>query len=256
MKRHQFCAAFAGAAIAFGWMPNVGAAEKTVLVVLAASSTRSVMIEMAAAFEKTHPDVVVQTSFAGSKVIAAQVQQGAAVDVVLISDTVVSDLGGTLTGVTPIDRNHTAIVVSTAAAAKIHGPADLVKSGIRLGGGTPGSVIARTGAQTVAKIAKRLGGDYAAKFAANVTTTKTDNGKLAATIEDGSVDAAILYSSDAVPGKTVLIELPESDRMYETHDAAVATASTHQGAAREYMALLASAEGAAIFRRHHHDAVH
>ncbi len=130
-----------------------------------------------------------------------------------------------------------------------------MKNGVRLGTGTPGSVIGRTGAQTVEKIAKRLGGDYAAKFAANVTTTKTDNAKLAAAIAAGAVDGAILYSSDAVAGKTVAIELPESDRMYETHDAAIAKASTHQAIARAYLALLTSADGAAIFLRHHHDPV-
>jgi molybdate transport system substrate-binding protein len=231
------------------------AADKTVVVVLAASSSRAVMDEMALAFEKTHPDVTIQTSYAGSKVIAAQIQQGAALDLVLISDTVVSDLGGALTDLTPVDKNHTAIVTSIAGAAKIHSAADLVKNGVRLGSGTPGSVIGRTGTQTVEKIAKRLGGDYAAKFAANVTTTKTDNAKLAAAVEAGAVDAAILYSSDAVAGKTVAIELPESDRMYETHDAAIAKASTHQAAARAYLALLTSADGVAIFHRHHHDPV-
>lgn len=231
------------------------AADKTVVVVLAASSSRAVMDEMALAFEKAHPDVTIHTSYAGSKVIAAQIQQGAAVDLVLISDTVVSDLGGALTDLTPVDKNHTAIVVSMAAAAKIHSAADLVKNGVRLGSGTPGSVIGRTGTQTVEKIAKRLGGDYAAKFAANVTTTKTDNAKLAATVEAGAVDAAILYSSDAVAGKSVAIELPESDRMYETHDAAIAKASTHQAGARAFLALLTSADGAAIFLRHHHDPV-
>jgi molybdate transport system substrate-binding protein len=231
------------------------AAERTVVVVLAASSTRAVMDEMARAFEKTHPDVTIQTSYAGSKVIAAQIQQGAALDLVLISDTVVNEIGGALTDLTPVDKNHTAIVVSMAAAAKIHGAADLVKNGVRLGGGTPGSVIGRTGAQTVEKIAKRLGGDYAAKFAANVTTTKTDNAKLAAAVEVGAVDAAILYTSDAVAGKTVAIELPESDRMYETHDAAIAKVSMHQAAARAYLALLTSADGVALFRRFHHDPV-
>jgi len=232
------------------------AADKTVVVVLAASSTKGAMDEIAAAFEKAHPEISIQTSYAGSKVIAAQIQQGAAVDFVLISESVVRDLGGALTDVTPMDRNHTAIVVSTAAAAKIHGPADLIKSGVRLGGGTPGSNVDRVAAETVGKIAKRLGGDFAAKFAANVTSTKTDNAKLAAALESGTIDAAILYSSDAVAGKTVAIELPEGDRVYELHDAAIAKVSTHQAAARQLLALLLSPEGTAIFRRHHHDPAH
>ncbi len=254
MNRHVFCAVLATAAMLPAWNASANAADKTVVVVLAASSTKGVMDEVAHAFEKTHPDVAVQTSYGGSKVIAAQIQQGATVDVVLIADSVARELGGALDGVTEIDRNHTTIVVSVAAASKIHGPADLVKKGVRLGGGTPGSNVGRVGEETIANVAKRLGPGYPAQFAANVTTTKTDNAKLAAAVESGIVDAAILYSSDVVAGKSVEVPLPENERVSELHAAAVVKASSHQALAREYLALLASADGMRIFRRHHHDA--
>lgn len=229
------------------------AADKTTLVLLAASSSRGAVGDMIAAFQKQHPDVAVQPSFAGSKVIAAEVAQGAAADVVLLAEPVARDMGGALDGITPVMRNHTAIVVAKSAEGKIHGAADLVKKGVRLGGGTPGSNIAKLDDETVAKLAHDFGADYAAKFAANVSTTKTDNAKLASSVESDSVDAAILFASDAVPGKSVAIQLPEKDRVEETHAVGVVKASAHAALARQLAAFITSSDGAAIFRAHGHD---
>ncbi|MDB5028414.1 MAG: molybdenum transporter, periplasmic molybdate-binding protein, partial [Candidatus Eremiobacteraeota bacterium] len=193
------------------------AADKTVLVVLAASSTKAAVNDFVEKFQKKHPDVSVQASFAGSKVIAAQIKQGAAADVVLIADPVMQTMTGDVDGSTSVVRNHTTIIVSKSAAGKIHSAADLVAKGIRLGGGTPGSNIAKLTEETLAQLAKHLGADYATKYAANITTTKTDNAKLAAAVASGSVDAAILFPSDAVDGQTVEVALAAAERVEETH---------------------------------------
>lgn len=84
IQRRLLGAMVVAAAIVAAWTANAVAADKTVLVVLAASSTRLAVLDAAAAFEKRHPDVTVQASFGGSKVLLAQLDQGAAGDMVLL----------------------------------------------------------------------------------------------------------------------------------------------------------------------------
>jgi ABC-type molybdate transport system substrate-binding protein len=51
MNRHVFCALLATAAIVPAWSASASAADRTVLVVLAASSTKPAILDAAAAFE-------------------------------------------------------------------------------------------------------------------------------------------------------------------------------------------------------------
>jgi molybdate transport system substrate-binding protein len=256
-KRSPVAAAAMLAAVAVSALVPASAlaADKTVLVVLAASSTKGAITDDIALFEKSHPNVTVSVTFAGSKVIAAQLAQGAAADVILIADPVMQDIKGSVDGATPVVRNHTTIIATKAAAAKIHGPADMVAAGIRLGGGTANSNIAKLTEETLAKMGSRYGADYASKYAAHISTTKTDNAKLAALVASGGVDAAILFPSDMVPGETVEVPLAERDRVEEMHDIAVVKSSKNAGLAKEFAALVMSSEGKDVFRRHHHDAI-
>jgi molybdate transport system substrate-binding protein len=250
MNRHVFCALLATAAIVPAWSASASAADRTVLVVLAASSTKPAILDAAAAFEKKHPDVVVQPSFAGSSVILAQLKQGAACDVLLVGATSIAVLPDALSDPVDVARNRLTILIWKGAAAKIHGPADLVEKGIRLGDGVTNSVAAANTRVTVEKIAKDLGPGYPAKFAANVVTTATSNEKMAQALAAGAVDAAILFPSDGVPGKTLEVPLAEKYRTTQTFTAVVVKASAHLALAKEFESLLASADGAAFFRAH------
>src|ERR1700682_2452611 len=255
-KRSLAAAAMLAAVAVSALVPSSAlAADKTVLVVLAASSTKGAITDDIALFEKSHPNVTVTAAFAGSKVIAAQLAQGAAADVILIADPVMQELKGSVEDVKQVVRNHTTLIVTTAPAAKIHGPADMVAAGVRLGGGTANSNVAKLTEDTLAKMGGRYGADYAAKYNAHISTKKTDNAKLAALVASGSVDAAILFPSDLIAGQTVEVPLAERDRVEETHDVGVVKASKNAGLAREFAALLSSPEGKDVFRRHHHDAV-
>lgn len=232
------------------------AADKAVLVVLAASSSKGAITDAVQAFEKKHPDVTVQPSYGGSSVIAAEITQGAAGDVVLLSEAKAKELGSALDGVSQIMRNHTTILVNKAAVTKIHSPADLAAKGVHLGGGTAGSNILGLSEKTVDALAKTYGSDFAAKYKANISTTKTDNAHLAAAVESGVADAAILFPSDLVAGKMVEVELPAAARVDEIHDIGVVKNSKNGAIAREFVAFMTSPDGTAIIRAHHHDPAH
>jgi molybdate transport system substrate-binding protein len=231
------------------------AADKPVLVVLAASSAKGAVADFVEKFQKKHPEISVQASYAGSKVIAAQVKQGAAADVLVIADPVMQTISGDVDGMTPVVRDHTTVIVSKSASAKIHTVTDLVAKGVRLGSGTPGSVTEKLTDDTVALIAKHHGADFATKFAANVTTTKSDLGKLAVAIASGNIDAAIAFPSNIVDGQTTEIALAPADRVEETYDVAVVKATKNGALAKDFAAFMTSAEGAAIFRTHHHESL-
>lgn len=240
--------------LAFTMSASAQAADKTVLVALVASNAKASFGDVVAAYEKTHPNVSVQASYAGSKIIMAQVDQGAAADVIVVSSSAIGPAAG-VESAQPIFKNHTAVVVAKAAAGKVHDAKDLGKPGVRVVAGVPGSVAAGFETETLAKLSGLYGKDFPAKYAENVVSKKTDNAHIFSTLTDGSGDAAILYAADADPAKSILIALPPEAQVSLAFSIAQVKASAHAAAAKEFASFVAGPDAAAIFKAHHHDAI-
>jgi molybdate transport system substrate-binding protein len=233
---------------------GASAAEKIKLSALAAPANKAAFGAAVAAYEKSHPDIVIDSQYAGTKIIAAQIEQGAVVDVVLIAtSSATGELANYLDSPVLVLKNHTAVAVTKSAAGKIHDAKDLIKPGIRIGAGTTGSVTYSFEADTVANLSKAYGKDYATKYAANVVATRTDSGKLMALLADNSIDAAIVYHADIEPGNVVEVTLPADAQVVITFSAAAVKNSQHAAAAKEFAAWLAGSEAAAIYKTYHHD---
>jgi len=129
------------------------------------------------AHEKSHPDVTIAASYAGSKIIATQIANGAAADVVVMSWPAVEAAGPGLDPRVVIFKNLTAIGVNKSGVGKVHEGRDLDKPGLRLVGGTPGSIVASFQAEAVEKMTARYGKDFASKFEANVIGKKPARSK-------------------------------------------------------------------------------
>jgi molybdate transport system substrate-binding protein len=233
----------------------VSAADKVKLTVLVAPANKTAYAAAVVAYEKSHPGITIETDYAGSKIIVAQIQQGAAADVVLINtSSATGELASFLDTPTTVFKNHTAIAVAKGAAGKIHDAKDLAKPGVRIGAGTPGSVPASYEGDTVEKLAKAYGKDFTAKYNANVTATKTDTPKLTAMLADNLIDAAIVFQADIDTSKVSGIALPADQQVVIPYAVATVKNSQHAAAAKEFATWLAGDEATAIYKSFHHDA--
>jgi ABC-type molybdate transport system substrate-binding protein len=231
----------------------VAGPQQREISVLADTVSKSALLDAIAAFEKTHPNIVVRPHFVGSLVVAQQMRTGAEPDAVVLPATEAHAIGTLLDNVKPAFGDHTTIVVSRDARTRIHGPADLAAPGVRLGAGRAGTALAGIDAATVARIAPDAG--FSARLAGNVAEEEHDTARHALVdgIAEGSLDAAIMYASDVVPGKSFEVPLPAAGRVFATYDAAVVRAGAQQDVARDFVAYITSVEGAATFRAHGHD---
>ena len=231
----------------------VPAGAETTVVALVASNAVEAMQDAAQTYERSHPGVKVQISGAGSKVITAQLDQGAAADFVLIA-TSSAEAAKQLENPVRVLANHTVMIVAKNATGKVKSPKDLANPGVRIAYGTGGSVTAQLADETIAKLAAVYGGDYAAKVKANISITKTAIEQVEKAVDDGAADAAIVWAADADTGKSNVIELGDKS-YYATFSAAVVKGAKNAGAAADLVALLRSAEGQAIVKKHHHDPI-
>jgi molybdate transport system substrate-binding protein len=248
MTRFLLSAALATAVILPALTAGATVGERTVLTVLAASATKTAVLDAVTAFEKSHPDVVVHTSFAGSKAIVDELKGGATADVVVLCNRAADP--NLLSAPIDVARYHSTLLVWKGAAARVRRPADLIENGVRLGDGVPNSVLAATTRATLEKIAKDLGAGFPSRFEERVATTTADNEQLAQALASGAIDAAVLYPSDNVPGGTIEVPLPEKYRASDTFAVALVKTSAHAALAKQFETLVSSAQGAALFRAH------
>ena len=81
----------------------------------------------------------------------------------------------------------------------------------------------------------------------------TDNVRAAlAAVETGDVDAGIVYKTDVAVSQKVQIafEVPWNDFSEIRYPVALVSGSTHEAAARRFLAFLSTETAAAVFRRH------
>lgn len=230
------------------------AAERTTLNVLVASNMKPALLEIAAAYEKAHPDITIQGTFSNGAVIKAEVEQGAAADVIVIGQFVVEPkITDAVDAFLPIYKSHTVIAVAKAAAGKITSAKDLAKPGVRLGMGTAGSAVSVWQDEETQKLGAAYGKDFATHYAANIQIKKTDILHLLAALNDGLVDAVFVFSSDIDPARMVKVDFPPDLRITVPFVTASVKASQHAAAARDFAAYLTSAPAKAILADHGFD---
>jgi molybdate transport system substrate-binding protein len=233
----------------------VWAADHSTLNVLVASNMKPAFLQIAADYEKAHPDVTVQGTFVSSSVIDTEVEEGAAVDAIVISRLVIEPkITAAVDPFVPIYQTHSVIAVAKSAAGKITSVKDLAKPGVRLGMGTAGSAVSVWQDKTAEKIAAEYGKDFAAHFQANIVVKKTDILHLLAAVDSGIVDATFVFSSDIDPAKMVRVDFPPALQETVPFVGAAVKASTHAPAARDFVTFMTSAPAKAALEAHGFDA--
>jgi molybdate transport system substrate-binding protein len=175
-----------------------GAASQAQITVYAAASLTDVLPKI---------DAAPKYSFAGSNALAAQIQQGAPVDVFASANATLPNqlyVKNLCSKPVVFTRNTLVIVLPKANPAGIHSIYDLTKPGVKLdiaGAGVP------VGSYTL-QILKNM--NLTSAVLKNVVSEETDVREVLAKVALREADAGFVYSTDAktVPGKVVVLKVP------------------------------------------------
>lgn len=232
-------------------LPLQGPGGGAALTVSAAISLSGALDEVAAAYARAGGGPV-RFNFAGSNVLARQIVNGAPVDVFISADEAQMDLAARAGAIVPGSRRP--IVENQLAVAALPERVDAVRGAFaaagsairRLAIGDPAAVPAGVYARFYLE---RKGLWH--KYAGRIIPTGNVRAALAA-VENGSVEAAIVYVTDVHDSRKARIALtiPRDDGPSISYPGAIAARARNREAAERFLAFLQSDAGRAIFVEH------
>jgi molybdate transport system substrate-binding protein len=219
-------------------LAGCGASGRPRLNVSAAASLRKAFT----AYGKAFPRADARFSFAGSDLLAAQIEQGIRPDVFASADTQLPDrlfAEGLLERPVVFAANR--LVLAVPAGSRIRSPAGIEHAGVSLAIGSPTVPI---GAYT-AKVIARLPAPARRAVLADVSDREPDVTGIIGKLTEGAIDAGFVYATDvsAAGGSLRAILLPEALQPRVAYGAAVVRGSAHAAEARAFLAGLLRGAG-------------
>jgi molybdate transport system substrate-binding protein len=229
-----------------------GAPAREELVVFEATSLRDAFAKLAQAFEKTNAGVKVIANAAGSQELRAQIEHGAAADVMASADRKHMDAlvkQGLVVSPSVFTCNEPVIVVRTALAGAIGTLADL-PGAERIVIGTPEVPIGAYTLQILDKAGAKLGADFPRRVQAKVASRELNVRQVLAKVVLGEADSGVVYRSDATAaaGKVAVVGIPPELNVTAEYPIAALAAAPHPELARRWIELVKSPAGAAALR--------
>jgi molybdate transport system substrate-binding protein len=216
--------------------PAAGSGSHQLIVSAAASLKRAFT-----AYGAQFPAAKVRFSFAGSDVLAAQIEQGVRPDVFASANTELpAKLYAKGLVSKPVVFAANRLVLAVPAGSRIHSLAQAEASGVAIAIGSPTVPI---GIYT-RKVLKRLGAG-AAKIEANVRSNEPDVSGIVGKLSEGAVQAGFVYVTDvaATHGKLVAVALAANLQPVVAYGVAVVKGGPNPVAAQQFIAGLLSGAG-------------
>ncbi len=244
MRRRWLGAALGAVLLALGGCgssgsSSTGGAGKPDLTVSAAASLKSAFTAYAQQFSKAS----VRYSFAGSDMLAAQIEQGIKPDVFASANMKLPDAlyaKGLVSKPVTFAANKLVIAVP-AGSSKVRSIGDLEKSGVTL---AIGSATVPIGSYT-REVLGRLGAAQSAKILANARSEEADVSGIVGKLTEGAVDAGFTYVTDvrATKGALEAIPLPASLQPVVAYGVAIVKGDPHPTQAQAFISGLLSGAG-------------
>jgi molybdate transport system substrate-binding protein len=218
------------------------------ITVSAAASLTDVMEAVARAYEAEGGGPV-RFNFAGSNVLARQIASGAPVDVFVSADRAQMDVAaraGAIDADTRVDLLGNRLAIVTRGGTPSRRPEDLVLPAIRrIAVGDPAAVPSGVYAR---QYFTRLG--LWERLEPKLVPVGNVRAALAA-VENGSVDAAVVFVTDASLAKGEVASLTVDDRRAPEilYPAAIVRAAPNRPEAERFLAFLRGPQASAIFER-------
>lgn len=223
---------------------------QTRLTVSAAASLKDALVETETAYKQGHGNMVFANNFGSSGTLAAQIDQGAPVDVFISAAAKPMDdliAKGLIVAGTRRNLLRNTLVLIGPLDSKLHDFAGLTDKSIRvIALGDPASVPAGLyGKQTLQSL--HLWDRLNAKLVLG-----KDVRQALTYVETGNADAGLVYATDAMTTNKVRViaSAPESTHEPIVFPAAVVKGSHSDATARMFIDYLASPSAQAIFLRH------
>jgi molybdate transport system substrate-binding protein len=230
------------------------------LVVFTAASLTGAMTDIAAAYEKLHPETDIIMNFDGSQALRTQIEQGARADLFLSANTkhmTALEGGGLIDNgsVRVFAKNKLALVVPKDNPAGITGLSDLAQPGTRIVMGTKDVPFGDYTRQALGKMAgdPAYGPAFRDAVMANVISEETAVTALVAKLRLGEADAGIAYASDVSEDDREYItplDIPDEYNVIATYPLGIVQESEAQDRAAAFSAFITSPDGAAILVRY------
>ncbi len=214
-------------------------AGKPNLTVSAAASLQAAF----SAYAQQFLQASVRYSFAGSDMLAAQIEQGIKPDVFASANTKLPDMlyaKGLVSKPITFAANKLVIAVP-AGSSKVRSLGDLEKSGVTM---AIGSATVPIGAYT-RKVLAKLGPASSAKILAHVRSDEPDVSGIVGKLTQGAVDAGFTYVTDvkATKGALRAIPLPASLQPVVAYGVAIVKGAAHPAQARAFISGLLTGSG-------------
>jgi molybdate transport system substrate-binding protein len=205
----------------------------TRLVVSAAASMTEALEQCGPEFGKAE-NANVKMSFAGSDELAAQIRQGAKVDVYAAANTKLPDelhADGLLEA--PVEFATNEFVLAVPKDSEIASVEDLTKEGTTVVIGSESVPIGSYTRETLAKLPP----DQERAILANVRSNEPDVKGIVGKLVQGAADAGFVYITDvnATNGELTAIKLPAELEPQVTYGAGVVTKSEQQELGRKFV---------------------
>jgi molybdate transport system substrate-binding protein len=224
-----------------GSSSSSSSSDKPNLTVSAAASLQSAFT----AYAKQFTPANVRYSFAGSDMLAAQIEQGLKPDVFASANTKLPDMLYAKALVTkPVTFAANRLVIAVpASSAKVTRLSDLEKPGVAI---AIGSATVPIGSYTRTVLAK-AGPAASGKILANVRSEEPDVSGIVGKLTQGAVDAGFTYVTDvkATHGALRTIPLPDSLEPVVAYGVAVVKGSSHPTQAARFISGLLNGQGRA-----------
>jgi molybdate transport system substrate-binding protein len=237
----------------------VAPAPSSALNVYAAASLTEAFQELGQSMQQSHPGLTVRFNFAGSQQLALQIEQGGPADVFASADqrwmSYVVEKGQVDGEPAVFARNRLVAIVPRTNPARIARLEDLARRGTKIVLAAEAVPVGKYSREALGKLAGAEGypEDYDHRVLANVVSQEENVKSVVAKVQLGEADAGIVYQSDVAPSVTRYVkvfEIPDPYNSIATYPIAVLKSAGNAQAARDFIALVTSAQGQAVLQRH------
>ncbi|MFS0656116.1 molybdate ABC transporter substrate-binding protein [Bacillus sp. 179-C3.3 HS] len=232
-------------------MESANSNKKTELVISAAVSLQDALKEMAADFEDQHANVKITFNFGSSGALKQQISQGANVDLFLSAakepfDQLVQSGDIDQKHVKDLIQNELVLIVPKDHASSIKTFHDLTSLKGKIALGTPESVPAGTyGKETFTNL------NIWEQIKRKVVYAK-DVRQVLSYVETGSVEAGIVYKTDALVSKSVRIVDQAKKDLHSpiVYPIGIVKETDHMSEAKSFFNYLQTDTAASIFKKY------
>jgi len=234
---------------------TTGGSSVTDITILAASSLKAPLTEIAKNFESNHPNARLHLSFAGSQELATQIKLGASADLFFSADR--AQMSEVLVAgkarwnkVEPFAANELSLLVSKEASTKIRSLADLNTPNLKICIGGHKVPIGAYTRQALEKASGKFGAPWLSAVRSNFVSMEPNVSAIVSRVEMNEADAGIVYKTDAIRAKrSIAIPIPRPWNVRTQYFAVVLKQTQNRKLSEAFLSLVLASNGQKVLAK-------